>query len=311
VGDKNLSKVKPYLGDRYQEFDYRLVWWPKEEYKGASFERILNGLKNPKTRGEFWDIVLHRRYTDPTSEWDPAHRFSMFVRKDVASQVWDWGVPSASEAAASSQPSAYEAGQRDIPAQQQLGVVGVAGAEPGQFNLPRAVTVDDQGLIYVADSGNNRIQVFNADGSFLRQWGSGCRLDTGEGCVEDGRGQFNEPWGIAVGPDGSVYVSDTWNGRVQKFDAQGNFVRMYGQFGATNGELGEPSFFYGPRSVVVGQDGNVYIVDTGNKRVLVLSPDLEFVNQYGGKMNAVLAHAEGMLTDEDVRRILDDARRLL
>ncbi len=282
VGDKNLSKVRPYLGDRYQEFNYRLVWWPKEQYKGATIERILNGIKNPTTRGEFWDIVLRRRWTGSTAEWDPAHRFSMFVRKDVAAQVWDWGAPAASEAAAAGQPSAYEAGQRDIAAIQQLGVVGVAGAESGQFNLPRAVTTDGEGRIYVADSGNNRIQVFNPDGSFLRQWGSTCHLDTQEGCVDDGRGQFNEPWGIAVGLDGSVYVSDTWNGRIQKFDNQGAFVGMFGQFGATNGELGEPSFFYGPRSVVVGQNGNVFIVDTGNKRILELSPDLEFVNQYGG-----------------------------
>jgi DNA-binding beta-propeller fold protein YncE len=282
VGDKNLSKVRPYLGDRYEEFDYRLVWWPKEEYKGASLQRILNGLKNPTTRGEFWDIVLHRRYKDPTSEWDPAHRFSMFVRKDVAAQVWDWGVPAAAAASEGSQASAYEAGMRDIAATQQLGAIGAAGAEPGQFNFPRAVALDAQGRTYVADSGNNRVQVFNPDGSFLRQWGSTCRLDSGEGCIGDGRGQFNEPWGIAVGPDGSVYVSDTWNGRVQKFDDQGNFVAMYGQFGSTNGELGEPSFFYGPRAVVVGQDGNLHIMDTGNKRVVVLSPDLEFVNQYGG-----------------------------
>jgi sugar lactone lactonase YvrE len=275
---QNLSG-QPYLGDRCRS-STTVSSGGLRRLKGH-VQRILNGLKNPTTRGEFWDIVLHRRYKDPTSEWDPAHRFSMFVRKDVAAQVWDWGAPVAA-AAESGQASAYETGMRDIAATQQLGTIGAAGAEPGQFSFSRAVAVDAQGRIYVADSGNNRIQVFNPDGSFLRQWGSTCRLDSAEGCIGDGRGQFNEPWGIAVGPDGSVYVSDTWNGRVQKFDDQGNFVGMYGQFGSTNGDLGEPTFFYGPRAVVVGQDGNLHIMDTGNKRVVVLSPDLEFVSQYGG-----------------------------
>jgi DNA-binding beta-propeller fold protein YncE len=282
VGDKNLSKVRPYLGDRYNEFNYRLVWWPKEEYKSASWERIINGLKNPTTRGEIWDIVLHRRYKDPTSEWDPAHRFSMFVRKDVAAQVWDWGAPAVAETGAAEPANLYEAGQRDVTALQQLGTVGAPGTEPGQFSFPRAVATDAQGGIYVADSGNNRIQVFNSDGSFVRQWGSTCKLDTGEGCIGDGHGQFNEPWGIAVGADGSVYVSDTWNHRVQKFDNQGNFVAMWGQFGSTGGELGDESLLYGPRSLAVGADGNLYLMDTGNKRVVVLNSELQPVGQYGG-----------------------------
>jgi DNA-binding beta-propeller fold protein YncE len=283
VGDKNLSKVKPYLGNRYYEFKYRLVWWPRENYKGLTWQRLWDGIRDPVKRKEFWDVVIHRRHTIPTAEWDPVHRFSMFVRKDIAAQVWDWGAPAAvagGEAAPAISP--YEKGQRELAATQQIGTVGVTGAEPGQFSFPRAVAVDSNGVVYVADTGNNRVQVFGPDGTFLRTWGTTCKLDTGEGCQGDGRGQFNEPWGIAVDKAGNVYVSDTWNHRIQKFDNQGNFVTMWGEFGSTGGELGQPALFYGPRSVVVGQEGSLYVMDTGNKRVQVFTPGGDFVAQYGG-----------------------------
>ena len=98
-----------------------------------------------------------------------------------------------------------------------------------------------------------------------------------------GEGQFNEPWGIAVGQDGSVYVSDTWNHRVQKFDQRrASSSTMWGVFGSTGGELGQENLFYGPRSVAVGRDGNCTSMDTGNKRVQVFSPDGDFVSQFGG-----------------------------
>ncbi len=284
AGDKNLGKVRPYLGDKYYEFNYRLIWWPRETYKGLTWQRIREGLADPVQRGLFWDIVIHRRYTTKTSQWDPVHRFSLFVRKDIAAQVWDWGAPVASAGGASGliEANPYEQGQRTIPAIQQIGSAGVPGNAAGQFNFPRAVAIDSEGRIFVADSGNNRIQVFGADGTFLRQWGSMCKLDTTEGCIGSGDGQFNEPWGIAVGQDGSVYVADTWNHRIQRFTSEGQFIGKWGTFGSTGGELGQEALFYGPRSLAIGRDGNLYVVDTGNKRVQVFSPSGSFVTQWGG-----------------------------
>ena len=284
VGDKNIEKVRPYLGDRYYEFNYRLIWWPRETYKGLSWQRIRDGLADPKQRGQFWDVVIHRRYSTPTAQWDPVHRFSLFVKKDVAAKVWDWGAPTGTitttGAAAPADP--YKGGERKLTAIKQLGATGAAGTAAGQFSYPRAVAVDAEGKVYVADTGNHRIQVFNADGAFLRQFGSLCKLDTKQGCQGDGGGQFNEPWGIAVGADGSIYVSDTWNHRIHKFDKDGKFVKMWGVFESTGGELGKANAFYGPRSLAIGDDGNLYAMDTGNKRVQVFSPDGVIVNQFGG-----------------------------
>ncbi len=279
VGDKNLAKVKPYLGDRYYEFNYRLIWWPRETYKGLSLERLRQVLGDPGQRGLIWDVIIHRRYTTPTSQWDPVHRFSLFVRKDVAAQVWDWGAPATGDAVAEVKEPYVS---RQVTAILQIGTVGVPGRAPGQFSYPRAVAVDAQGRIYVADSGNNRVQVFNPDGSFLRQFGSTCKLDTREGCTGDGRGQFNEPWGIAVDGEGNVYVADTWNHRVQKFDKDGNFIAMWGVFESTAGELGKPFAFYGPRQMLVDREDRLYVMDTGNKRVQVFNSDGSFFTQFGG-----------------------------
>jgi len=283
VGDGGLDKAKPYLGNRYYDFTYRLIWWPRQTYWDLTWQRIWDGIKDPKQRGQFWDVVLNRRYSTATSAWEPPYVrfFHLFVRKDIADQVWPLGAPPTAAAQAAVDP--YLKGQKDIAALQAIGTAGVSGTGAGQLSSPRAVAVAADGTVYVADSGNNRVAVFGADGKFIRQWGSPCKLiENNQGCQGDGHGQFNEPWGIAVGSDGSVYVADTWNSRVQKFDREGNFAAMWGVFQSTNGELTQPGAMYGPRAIAVGQDGLVYVMDTGNKRVQSFKADGTFVGQYGG-----------------------------
>ena len=128
--------------------------------------------------------------------------------------------------------------------------------------------------MYVADSGNNRIQHLSADGKLLQAWGV-----TGDATKEGGApgGAFMEPWDVAVGTDGSVFVADTWNHRVQKFTADGKFIKMWGYFGQAE----KPDGFWGPRGLAVDKNGNVYVTDTGNKRVVVFTADGEFVTQFG------------------------------
>jgi len=91
-------------------------------------------------------------------------------------------------------------------------------------------------------------------------------------------GTFNEPWGLAVGPDGAVYVADTWNNRIQKFTAEGEFITMWGEFGAAE----TPYHFWGPRGVAVDEQGRVYITDTGNKRVVIFDSNGNSLTSFGG-----------------------------
>jgi DNA-binding beta-propeller fold protein YncE len=71
-----------------------------------------------------------------------------------------------------------------------------------------ALAVDAEGNVYVADTGNKRIIIFDADGNYLTEFGT-AGLDPG---------QFDEPVGVAVDEDGTVYVTDTWNQRIQTFE---------------------------------------------------------------------------------------------
>jgi DNA-binding beta-propeller fold protein YncE len=117
------------------------------------------------------------------------------------------------------------------------------------------------------------VTVFNPDGTIAASWG-------GPG---QGNGQFQEPWGIAVAPNGNVYVADTWNHRVQYFDPSGKFLGKFGRLGDAKGQVGtDPGAFWGPRAIAISPSGEVYVTDTGNKRVQVFTLDGQFVRMFGG-----------------------------
>jgi tripartite motif-containing protein 71 len=101
--------------------------------------------------------------------------------------------------------------------------------DDGQFNEPHGVAVDSSGNVYVSDSGNNRIQKFSSDGTFITKWGSrgssnGQFIGVSGSADEPGptnatNGQFNEPHGVAVDSSGNVYVAEGYNNRLQKFSS--------------------------------------------------------------------------------------------
>jgi DNA-binding beta-propeller fold protein YncE len=195
----------------------------------------------------------------------------MYIRKDVVSQMWEYGASPEFETELEQDP--YMENVLPFYADQILGSPGV---EPGQFNTPHGLAVAPDGTIYVADSNNHRIQRFAPDGSLLNVWGEFADANV-EGAAAPG-GTFNEPWDVAVDKDGFVYVADTWNHRIQKFTAEGNFLSMWAGFGGTDSLYG----LWGPRSIVVDSTGNVFVTDTGNKRILVFDTDGKAVTEFGG-----------------------------
>lgn len=110
----------------------------------------------------------------------------------------------------------------------------------------------------MTDVNNNRVQVFGADGRFLRKWGS-------EGTEE---GQLRLPIGVAVDASDRVYVADWGNDRVQVFDPDGSLLWIWGSRGNSEG------LFAGPVGIAIDASGNVYVVDMGNDRVRVFNVEL-------------------------------------
>lgn len=269
VGTRREAEIKQYLGDRYFRREYKMRWWPDESYKGLTLGRIGDILRDPERRQRVWNVIWRREFEKPLNQWPHVDRFAMYVRKDLVPRFWQY---SAMDPAGAEIKDEYT--EKAISLTSNLTMGGNQGADAGQLNQPKDVAVDADGNTYVVDFGNHRVQVFAPDGEFLRQWG-------GEG---DGQGQFREPWGIAVDQErGFVYVADTWNHRIQKFDLEGNFVGGWGTYGVTDGQAasGEGQF-WGPRDVAVDGEGNVYVTDTGNKRVQKFDSDGNFVGQWGG-----------------------------
>ena len=196
----------------------------------------------------------------------------LYIRKDVAAQIWNYGVgPSAAPPAT----DPYAAGTVILPADQTF---GSEDYPPLGLNTPRSIAAGRNGDLYVADSNNHRILHIASDGSLINEWGSFGDVNTSDAPI----GTFFEPWGVAVGPDGSVYVTDTWNHRVQKFSRDGRAIKMWGQFGQPSPDFPESEYyFWGPRGIAVDSDGRVFVADTGNKRIVVYDKDGNYLTEFG------------------------------
>lgn len=246
----------------------------------------------------------------------PGQDFYLYVRSDL--------LPAAPSAAAED-PYLQKLTERTATQ-----VLGGPGSGPGQLWAPGAIALDAQGNLFVADSGNHRVVRFDAQGNFF-SWGSYCDLQTREGCLdpdgagplEAGDGQFKTPWGIAVDREGRVYVADTWNHRIQVFDGEGRFLGKWGEGVLVDtGEdvaarAAHPFGFYGPRAVAVDAQGNVYVADTGNERILAyrVRPDesgrlaVEYLYQWGtaGSAPGQFLEPVGLAVDASGRLYVADA----
>ena len=115
-----------------------------------------------------------------------------------------------------------------------------------------ALAVDASGNIFVADAGNNRVQVLDSTGNYLREWGSAAGIPPADG-------QFITPIGLGVDAIGNVFVCDLGNRRIEKFDSSGSFLAKFGGVGVGNGT------FSWPVAVAVNSSGQVVVSDyTGN-----------------------------------------------
>jgi DNA-binding beta-propeller fold protein YncE len=120
--------------------------------------------------------------------------------------------------------------------------------------------------VYVADTWNQRIEVFNASGRFLRRWGGGQ--------IGSGPGDFYGPRSIAVSRSGRVYVADTGNRRIQVFTTKGRYLFAFGASGTGPGQFQEPS------AIAVGPRGQVYVADFWNQRIQELSPSGHYIRSW-------------------------------
>ncbi|MBK8452865.1 MAG: 6-bladed beta-propeller [Thiofilum sp.] len=208
---------------------------------------------------------------------------------------------------------------------------GTEGTANGQFTYLGDLTIDSAGFIYVADYLNDRIQKFSNTGIFQATWGrSGSALgqlsrpigiaatNSGYVYVVDGNarvnkftlagapvkyfagindytknGTLNFPHDIAVDSSGNMYVSDTDNHRVQKFNANGQFVSNWGQYGEGLGD------FWYPLGLAIDTNNNIYVADSYNHRIQKFTNTGVFIASYGeyGSNNGQFKYPEDVALD--------------
>jgi tripartite motif-containing protein 71 len=182
-------------------------------------------------------------------------------------------------------------------------VWGSKGSDLDQVSLPEGIAIASNGDIFIADTLNNRVLVWDADGKPITSYGSfGTRADWRN------PPQFNHPMGVYVHPSRQVFVSDTLNNRIVVLDEKGLVVSTWGGQGQANGQFNQPMDLDGDRY------GNICVLDTGNSRVQIFSGMGIFDSGWGSfgadprpnTMTAQMNHPVGMVLNNIDQFILAD-----
>lgn len=309
VGNRKNTVAERILGENYYRFDYIRLWWPMQKYFDLDYDRVMNvvGDEGPDSalyREALWDIWWNRDYqayakaecvesrvdsceeeTDTAAcyrrienecsnddrydlnKWPVSDRMYVYVDKEIAAQIWDAGVGGADVASREPQDAISLVYSEITPITQFGQQIGL--------NTPRGIEVGPDGNIYVTNTDNSSIAVFTPDGEYLY----------GIGGVEAGAapesGLLYQPWGVAVAPDGTIWVADTWNHRVRSFSLEGEPLVTFGNYGTPGDNPGDEYAMWGPRDIEIDLNGNILVADTGGKRIRVYRPDGTFVTDIG------------------------------
>ncbi len=139
----------------------------------------------------------------------------------------------------------------DLKTLKYLKTFGERGKEEGSFNFPSNIAVDAKSNIYVVDTMNARVQVFDSLGRFLYSYGR----------FGDSPGEFARPKGVAIDSEGHVYVVDAAFNNVQIFDDEGKILMSFGSYGNGRGQM------ILPVGIAIDQDDFIYVTDSWNERV--------------------------------------------
>jgi DNA-binding beta-propeller fold protein YncE len=130
---------------------------------------------------------------------------------------------------------------------------GKNGQGHGEFHYPTNISVGKDGLLYIADSLNFRIQIFDREGNFLSAFGK----------HGDSSGNFSKPKGIAVDSEGHIYVADADFDNIQIFDRDGKLLLVFGKTGRGKGEMVLPA------GICIDDRDRIYVADSYNKRLQI------------------------------------------
>ncbi len=187
---------------------------------------------------------------------------------------------------------------------QYLAKFGSTGSGNGQFKRPAAIAIAPNDDLLVADAGNTRIERFNPAGEYVSQFGSKGSANGQFGGTILGTG----PEGLAIDGAGSIWVADTVNGRIEKFNSKGEFLKAVGSKGTGSGQLTQPM------GIAFDAGGNLWTAEYGNNRLTVFNGAGEYLGQVGsagsgdGQFNhpdaiEIDSHGNVWVSDQDNSRV--------
>ncbi len=327
VGEANRSVVEPLLEDRYQPFEFSRMWWPMMDYFDLNPQRIVDTFylspandtpeelqraqKAAQVRRGLFDIWWQRDYSDYGSAlgktfdlaaWPVQDKMYMYVRKDVAAQVWQYGVGdgSAVNPVDVAEASACIANWQTISATVEMDIASAG------LRVPIGLAVSPDGILYVADDleSNSALYRFDTEtGAFIDQFGQ-------RGTADQQGAFFNRPNSVAFGPGGWMAVADTWNHRVRVFSPELEHVNSWGQWQSFgfNAPIEPADGFWAQRDIAVDAEGNIYVSDTGNKRIRVYDADGNYLRDIasGGSAPGQIDEPTGIEVSSDGRVFVAD-----
>jgi sugar lactone lactonase YvrE len=183
---------------------------------------------------------------------------------------------------------------------------GSKGSDEGEFDRPHDIVFDSKGFLYINDRELNTFQKFTPDGKYISQFGEkGSKL-----------GEYLSPYSMAIDSNDIIYVLDRGNDRIVKVDTEGKVLgALYsydGQWITNNDQIkdadkkskntnGESTQFASPEAMAIDKEGNYYVTDTGNNRIIKFDKNFKYISHFGefGSGPGQFDHPHGIGIDSD------------
>ncbi len=321
ASDQTWNVVDSALKRTHTYWQGHRIWWPMEDYKVfadcppseidpatgaaislAAYDENGDGTidagekRNGQTRCTLYSLRQLPEDLGTLARWliEPARRnalLDIFLNRDYAQYV--------------------RVRNADRPPEQQLGP-HTPDNWPLVSDFRIYVRNDLAGKIWTEALGTTQpLESQPTVDPYAQNWRDVAAVQVFGSGIGTGAGQFQSPQGIAVAPDGSIYVADSLNHRIQKFDRNGQFVTSIGG----PGEAGQVGLFKEPWDVGAAPDGTIYVADTWNHRVQHFNADGAYLNGWGTEGNTdgqatgspgVFFGPRGIAVDKDGRVLVSD-----